>query len=88
MSRLQTAVFAVISIVLVCGCAIVSRGTPTAIEPTVGAMVTDTPSSVAGPTMTLDMEFIAADVSHTLIPFQYLQGLSDAGITFFGAEKL
>jgi hypothetical protein len=36
----------------------------------------------------MEIPFLAADVSRSFEPFQYLQDLSKAGILFFGAEKL
>jgi hypothetical protein len=50
-------------------------------------------STAADPVQTpqhagLEMPFLAADISRSFEPFRYLQGFGDAGIAFFGAEKL
>lgn len=88
MTKLQIAVSVVLCVLFACGGMVAGREMPAVVKPTASAVAVDPASLVKGAPATLDMPFIAADVSHTLEPFYYLQGLSDAHIGFFGAEKL
>jgi len=80
MSRLQIVVLGVLCISLSSGCVVMRHRAPPTVEPT--TMPTEKQPTISR------VPFIAADVAHTFEPFQYLQGLSDAHISFFGAEKL
>jgi len=86
MARSPTVISAIVTTLLLSGCAATTRTAPATLEPPIGPTAPCT-AKVA----TLEVPFVAADVSRALEPFQNLQNLqslADAGIRFYGAEKV